>query len=206
MKLDELELGLFSAVPMLIGLVRFRQLPKYGRYIWLTVLIVFLMDLIQFSSRWIGIAAPSPITYFFVIVIFITPLHGVSYSLVHSKPIIFKLSLVVVVVGLLEGLLTQLNRFGVVGFLTLNAAFIVVCLYTFYRITSEQVDSRFFWMNGTILFSVLASSSIYVSTLYLSGDNPELVDQLLNFHAIIQIVLNFLFGASLWKLSSTSSR
>ena len=204
--MNSFQLGLFSVFPTLIGAILFRRLPVYGRCFWYVIVIAFFMEYSQVVSRLLSLTELPAAIYFFVIVTSTAAFGGYAYSVVHKKPIVFHVALCIVGVAVLEALLTGLSQFNPWSFLLVLVAYMVASICTFIKISSGRIDSYFFWFNGAVFFSAFSILACYLSSLYLNRiGNYSLEQSLLHVHSFIMILINILLGASLWKLSSSST-
>ncbi|MGC3945288.1 MAG: hypothetical protein QM762_12380 [Chryseolinea sp.] len=195
-------LSMTIIVPVVIGTIYWRKMPSYAR---LFVCFLYLSFVVEVGALILAIVFKNnmPAYYFFVMAG--APLIGYAYARLLGKRDVFKLSFLVPLIAIGEGLILGFDYFNSYSLTVFNALIIIATLYTFSRIVIGETDEQVFWLNGALFFYAVSSSVVFFSAKYLQSHDMALMQKLFSVHSYINASINLCFGISLWILSRSYS-
>jgi hypothetical protein len=189
-------IGQFALIiPLIYILVRWKKLPNECIWILLLLILWLVTEVILYVTRINNISN-------IWVLYFITPfqmfiLFAFFSSILKKRKIMLVLMLAGLTINFLEYFYkpTGLNS---VSQIYQCLIITIVGIYTYYKISKDDVESRWTWMIGAITFFFMGSG-IYFSAFILM-DNFTLLKLLGIIHIVRLLITYGLFTLGVWKL------
>lgn len=196
----------FIAVPMLVGLFRFRHL---GGAMKAMACYAFLGGVVQFSSSYLNaqklnnlwlLHLYTPMEFACIVWFYSQVLHGFL-----KKSVFVGLSLGFAVLSALNSAFLQdIDTFNTYARSLEGILVIVLCLLWCYRTLEEMKikrleDDPVFWVNTGFLLYFSGNVLLFAFSNYIVGINRALNLYIWAFHALFSILVYFFITIGLWK-------